>query len=91
MKKIEQEMLEAIRDKRPWEKDNTRVIYIPQIDSIGVSLHGELIARDVGYGWEIAWNTLRTTPKVHTKTTASRLRAIGFNVHLRGGLMLVEE
>jgi hypothetical protein len=44
MRKIEQEMLEAIAAKKAWRKDNTEVSVLYLNNAIRVSLHGNLIA-----------------------------------------------
>lgn len=71
MRKIEKEMIEAIKAKKNYSNDNTRVIVSEDGNYIKVELHGNLIAQiwvdsklmfsDCGY---------------QTKTTKSRLNAI---------------
>lgn len=82
MRKIEQQMNEAIRNRKFWCKDNTMV------HSDGnVYLHGNNIAQVTDTG-EIKVNlyTLRRWPSM---TTRSRLRALGADlVSIKGVLHL---
>lgn len=93
MRKIEQAMLKAIKDKKNWQKDNTQVIYYPEvsetlhsrIEHTKVFLHGNHIATiDHGRDNQVTANpvTLRRWP---TPTTKSRLRALGVSVSTRKG------
>lgn len=72
-RKIENEMIRAIRIGQDWSKDNTRVHHDPVIGGAEteVYLHGHLIAkRFIGCAWSFnlcGWNT---------PTTRSRLSAI---------------
>ena len=76
MRKIEQQMMQAIHERRDWRSDNTQVVCTVfshgdlNIDRVHVQLHGSTIAiiTDVcvdvcDYGWQ-------------TPTTKSRLNAI---------------
>jgi len=70
MRKIEQQMIQAIKDNKDWQLDNTRVEYYPETSSSCVYLHGNHIATvtdtDVTIydgGWQ-------------SNTTKSRLNAI---------------
>ena len=96
MRLIETEMLEAIKYGRDWAKDNTRV----NIDSgerfiaswcADVYLHGHHIAevrcRMGGDDRvEVNLDTLRNWP---TRTTMSRLRALGVDVCTRKGEVML--
>ena len=80
MRKIELDMNHAIRLRQDWRKDNTEVAWME--DGTGeVLLHGNSIARvhpaPEGAVLELNWQTFRRWP---TRTTMSRLRALGFNV-----------
>lgn len=93
MRLIETEMLEAIKHGRDWSKDNTRV----EVDAsyrtyfADVYLHGNLIAvvwcrmgcDDVV---TVSKETLRNWP---TRTTMSRLRALGVDVCTRRGEVML--
>ena len=73
MRKIEQNMLQAVLNCRDWHEDNTSVI------GGAVYLHGNRIAyRDtLTRLWVADAATLAQWP---TNTTRSRLRALGFTV-----------
>ena len=96
MRKIEKEMLEAIRNRvRYWSKDNTQVKWnsivegsngTKHIAKLDVFLHGNHIATvypDIG---EIKVNlyTLRSWPSM---TTRSRLRALGADLESIKGVL----
>jgi len=78
MRKIEQEMIRAIQQRKAWKKDNTEVM--PFNNRIDVFLHGNHIAH-VQNGRVYA--NLATFYRWPTRTTCSRLRALGFPC--RGG------
>lgn len=73
MRKIEQEMVAAIKAGKNWHKDNTRVIpaVMPEGLSLVIQLHGNDIAKRSTTGvWSFSlagWNT---------PTTRSRINAI---------------
>lgn len=75
MRKIEQEMVKAVKDRRNWKDSNTEVI-VTGLGDIAVKLHGSTIALYIhgtdGHPMNTVWN------KWPTRTTASRLRALGF-------------
>lgn len=69
MRKIEREMIEAIKNSKPYKNDNTEV-YLLEDRAIQVYLHNNLIA-------EIKGSTLYLSDcGYQTKTTKSRLNAI---------------
>lgn len=81
MRKIEQEMLQAIQVATNWFKGNTSVIS----DGAGASvyLHGNHIALIKWNGnLEVNKETLKLYP---TNTTISRLRALGADITVRKG------
>ena len=80
MRQIEKEMLAAIAAGRDWSKDNTKVI------GPRVLLHGHHIATLGNDGVLVNTDTLRQWP---TRTTMSRLRALGVNVCTRKGEVLL--
>ena len=89
MRLIETEMLEAIKHGRDWKKDNTVV----EVDGLwaDVYLHGHQIAAVwCRVGWEddvrVNVDTLRNWP---TRTTMSRLRALGVDVCTRKGEVML--
>ena len=85
MRKIEQDMLKAIRDRRDWKSGNTRVTF-SEAQTLGagaVYLHGSPITIVMSDGTMRAVQD--TFDKYTTRTTASRLRALGFGASIRGG------
>lgn len=89
MRKIEQQMVDAIEAGESWSKDNTAVFHNDLTGLIKVYLHGHHIAtRSVlstgSRLWSINYDTLREWP---TRTTMSRLRALGFDVYTRKGVV----
>lgn len=82
MRKIEQEMVAAVRARRPWRSGNTEVVIYGD-DGLAVSLHGHIIYKEVEGRFERSkffnlqgWNTV---------TTRSRLRALGIAVSTKQG------
>ena len=90
MRLIEQQMNNAIHSKSTWSKDNTEVIYFANSDVSMVFLHGHKIAVFDHYNDEIIAdiNTLSLWP---TRTTKSRLRALGVDVYTRKGITFVND
>lgn len=87
MRLIEQEMLEAIKHGRDWSKDNTRVEPVQYTGGADVFLHGHHIATVQRNGLTLVMtHTLRAWP---TRTTMSRLRALGVDVCTRKGQVLL--
>jgi hypothetical protein len=72
MRKIEREMLDALRNGRDWQSGNTRVTADGR-----VYLHENLIATWCNGALEVNRATLARWP---TTTTISRLRALGADV-----------
>lgn len=91
MRKIEQQMLNAIESKRNWSLDNTLV----HIENGGgnpfglraeIYLHGNHIA-DYWYNDKQLDVDTRTLIDWNTRTTKSRLRALGAKVATRKGVI----
>ena len=83
MRVIEKEMLEAIKHGRDWSKDNTRVEQARSTGGCDVFLHGHHIASVQRNGLTLVMrHTLRQWP---TRTTMSRLRALGVSVYTHKG------
>jgi hypothetical protein len=92
MRKIEQQMTQAIRDGQNWQSGNTMVNRCDVIGDTetGVYLHGHLIAKRYSRGFDTASeapfqvieHTFRKWP---TRTTVSRLRALGIDAAIRKG------
>lgn len=94
MRKIEKEMLAAIAHGKDWGKANTEVVTVKGFNMhlSGVYLHNNHIANvTVGAkrGYKVTPNvdTLRDYP---TRTTMSRLRALGVDVCTRRGEVLLD-
>lgn len=87
MRKIEKEMLAALREGRDWRKSNTAVVQ----DGIWahVYLFGNRIATRLNNTGVVEVNrpTVRRWPTV---TTMSRLRALGFHIHRDCGRILLD-
>ena len=88
MRKVEQQMLQAITDRKDWVSANTGVFmenagnpYGPRAE---VYLHGQHIA---SYWYESGDLDVdeRTLARYPTVTTKSRLRALGANVYTKKG------
>jgi hypothetical protein len=84
MRKIEQQMMTAIMNRKSWQCGNT-MVSIRDDNSVSVFLHGNHIADiDCPSGFVLVnGSTLRRYP---TNTTKSRLRALGVNVSTRKGV-----
>jgi hypothetical protein len=101
MRKIEQQMLNAIHTKTDkWVKDNTGVFYLSANETGNpfgarseIYLHGNLIAEywhdraHLNSAIEVDTSTLKRYP---TNTTKSRLRALGANVTTKKGITYLD-
>lgn len=83
MRKIEQQMQDAIYNRTSFYKDNTIVKPIDDVNS-AVYLHGNHIA-DVNSRTGLVMVNIATLKQWSTPTTKSRLRALGANVATRKG------
>ena len=81
MRKIEQQMLDAISSRRTWHGSNTSVSSIDDVNC-AVFLHGNHIA-DVNSETGFVMVNKYTLAKWPTPTTKSRLRALGANVYTK--------
>jgi hypothetical protein len=87
MRLIEKEMLSAINNGRNWSKANTAVEFAESTGGSDVFLHGHHIATVQRNGLALVMvNTLRNWP---TRTTMSRLRALGVDVCTRKGEVML--
>jgi hypothetical protein len=87
MRLIEKEMLSAILGGRDWSKDNTAVEFAESTGGSDVFLHGHHIATVQRDGLALViTQTLRNWP---TRTTMSRLRALGVDVCTRKGEVML--
>ena len=80
MRKIEADMIAAIRAHRSWKSGSTQVQISPKDNSAHVYLHGNLIATECSRGWMICDCGWQTT------TTKSRLNALFAGLNLDGRL-----
>lgn len=91
MRMIEREMNDAIDAMKPWAKDNTQVTVARGDWSTWahVYLHGHLIAtvERMKSGARVFSINHRTLKQWPTRTTMSRLRALGFDVCTRKGVV----
>jgi hypothetical protein len=88
MRKIEQQMLNAISTRKSWQGGNTTVS-IRDDNSVSVFLHGNHIADVWALGFvSVNQDTLR---QWSTPTTKSRLRALGANVTTRKGVTYLND
>lgn len=95
MRKVEQKMIECIKSKKTITLGNTSVVYYPAIDTplrsrletSKVFLHGNHLAtwiHDKRHHNRVDMNK-DTWSAWPTSTTRSRLRALGFDVSIKGG------
>jgi hypothetical protein len=84
MRKIEQQMVSAIMNRKSWQSGNTAVT--TRFDgSLSVYLHGNHIA-DIDCPTGFVLVNKETLSRWATNTTKSRLRALGANVSTRKGV-----
>jgi hypothetical protein len=97
MRKIEQQMVKAIRDKRNWKSGNTAVVHVRDIkhgiNYADIYLHGNHIATATP-------DTCDTYPHANpnrvtfrdwpTATTRSRLCALGVNASIKNGAACID-
>lgn len=95
MRKIEKQMIEAIRSGDNWKSGNTEVVH--SIDNgifyADIYLHGNHIATATPRTWDrhpYANPNLATFNNWPTATTRSRLRALGVNASIREGFAYID-
>lgn len=88
MRKIEQDMLNAVRAMRTWVGGNTQTV-MGDHGILSIRLHGHTIA------WALKDGSIKVNEAVlaewPTRTTKSRLRALGVNVYTKGFVTYVED
>ena len=97
MRKIEQQMIDAIENKKQFHLGNTRVEYLPEVDTsmqsriehCKIYLHGNHIAT-YAYGRDRYYMNKNTLLQWPTNTTKSRLNALGFKVAFKQGKILID-
>lgn len=90
MRKIEQQMIEAIRSGDNWKSGNTEVRHSIEagIFYADIYLHGNLIAVATPRTWDsyaCATPNRAMFTAYPTRTTRSRLRALGVNASIKDG------
>jgi hypothetical protein len=88
MRQVEKQMIAAINRNENWALANTKVTYLSEDDESRVYLHGHLIATVDDFG--IARPVLSTLIARPTRTTMSRLRALGVDVCTRKGDIYID-
>jgi hypothetical protein len=93
MRKIEEQMIEAVKTNKNWRGGNTEVHVMwdsPCKTRTNIYLHGNHIAvihQDTSHGSE-PWEAIPIRPTFRnwpTVTTRSRLRALGVNASIKNG------
>ena len=91
MRKIEREMLVAIENQvMNWRHDNTMVAYKPTDNVSKIYLHGHLIAIYSHNDKTVAANA-SILAEYPTRTTKSRLRALGVNVYTKKSIVYLDD
>jgi hypothetical protein len=86
MRKIEKEMVDAVASKKSWQNNNTCVVYECELDEpmharmeqAKIYLYGNHIATYL-YKEYKAYRNTETFNKWPTRTTKSRLKALGLS------------
>ena len=88
MRKLENEMLAALRAGRAWHSGNTSVTASDNTGRAAVYLHGNHVA-----DWRNgrAEPNLTTLARWPTTTTKSRLRALGVSIYQQKGRVYVDD
>ena len=91
MYKIEQNMLDAIAERKNWKQGNTAIQWRRSSWAL-VTLHSNPIASIIltDFGYEICANNA-TFLEYPTKTTASRLRALNFKANIKNGIPYIND
>lgn len=95
MRKIEQQMIEAIREKRDWKSGNTEVLHSIHdgINYAAIYLHTNWIAVATPDTWDAypyAQPNRAMFKAYPTRTTRSRLRALGVNASIKDGVAHID-
>jgi hypothetical protein len=89
MRKIEQQMIDAIHSQKRWAVANTIVSPIDDTN-VAIYLHGHEIAI-VNTHNGFTMTNIDTLKRYPTNTTKSRLRALGVNVATRKGVTYLND
>lgn len=93
MRAIEKKMLSAIRAKQSWQESNTTVHYADCNSDYGPRSEVYLFGNHIGdyWHWEQKFDVnLHTLLKWPSATTKSRLRALGVNLIVKKGKILID-
>lgn len=92
MRKIEQSMVQAVYERRNWRSGNTEVIQYPEYGLCEVVLHGNVIAtvEYLPHSVRHVVPAMATVQRWPTRTTFSRLRALGVDVEVVGGKAYID-
>lgn len=87
MRKIEQSMVQAVYSRCNWRSGNTEVVQYPEYGLCEVVLHGNVIAtvEYLPYNVRHVVPSMATVQRWPTRTTFSRLRALGVDVTTKAG------
>lgn len=101
MRKIEAEMQNAVALRQPWQKNNTTVVVTTGEDPeckwstspyVSVHLHGNRIAYQPKDNLKVLCIDRLTLKQYPTRTTLSRLRALGFVLTItRGKINVIKD
>jgi len=86
VRKIESDMLTAIHEGRNWQSGNTSIMHQP---NPSIYLHGNRIAFTCPDYDGLRCDT-RVFKNFPTRTTVSRLRALGVNACVRKGVPMID-
>jgi len=89
MRLIEQQMLTAVHDRANWSKDNTMVKQHNSSGNSFIMLHGHHIAT-YNHDTPCILANRSTFIDWPTRTTASRLRALGIKASLKQGQAAID-
>lgn len=84
MRKIEQQMNTAVYNKDTFQLNNTLVSYSEAVNISTIYLHGHIIAVYI-HDTQAMMPSIAVFKDWPTKTTASRLRALGIKASLKQG------
>lgn len=88
MRQIEKQLLQAIRNRKTWKSGNTRT-WCPDEKKTVIFLHDNPIALYAHNQGKI-YVQLDTLAEWKTRTTCSRLRALGVPVSIKDGQPLID-
>lgn len=88
MRKIEEQMNDAIHRHVRWQSANTLVSPLDEL-TVAIYLHGHEIAL-INQRTGFVMTNVDTLRRYPTSTTKSRLRALGVNVYTRNGLTYLD-